>query len=96
MPIDPEAQELRRRAVDLRRLAARIDAVRLQEVEAWAGPDTWRSAGAEQCRALLAGDGQRLVHAADELRERAWRLDRQADALDALALAASVLPNPLG
>lgn len=86
MPIDPAAQELRRRAVELRRLAVRIDAVRLDEVEAWAGPDTWRSPGADECRAMLARDRQRLVHAADDLRDRAWRVDRQADALDALAL----------
>ena len=87
MPFDPESQELRRRAAHLRQVASAIDAVRLDEVAAWAGADTWRSPGAERCRAMLDQDRHRLVHAADELRERAWHLDREADVRDALAAA---------
>ena len=84
---DTTADEYRRRAAHLRRLAARLDAVPLADVESWAGPDTWRSAGADHCRQQLAIDRQRLAHAADELRERAWMFDRQADAVDAAAAA---------
>ena len=54
MASDPQADEYRRRAADLRRLAARLDDVPLADVESWAGPDTWRSAGADDCRPLLA------------------------------------------
>ncbi len=82
MPIDPQAQALRRRAGELRRLAVRLDAVALGEVLAWAGPDTWRSPAADECRAMLSRDRQRIAQAADELRDRAWRLDRQAEALE--------------
>jgi hypothetical protein len=85
VPVDPEAQALRDRADHLRHVAAAIDAVRLDEVTAWAGPDTWRSHGAERCRAMLEQDHHRLVHAADELRDRAWRLEREADERDAIA-----------
>ena len=85
MPIDPPAQELRRRALELRRLAVRLDGVTLHAVTAWAGPDTWRSPAADECRAMLSRDRQRIAHAVDELRDRAWRLDQQADALEALA-----------
>jgi hypothetical protein len=85
VPVDPEAQALRERAVHLRHLAATIDAVRLDQVSSWAGPDTWRSHGAERCRSILEHDHHRLVHAADELRDRAWRLDREADGREAIA-----------
>jgi hypothetical protein len=84
---DTTADEYRRRAADLRRLAARLDAVPLADVESWAGPDTWRSAGADHCRQQLAIDRQRIAHAVDELRERAWMFERQADAVDAAAAA---------
>lgn len=83
--MDPEAEELRRRAIELRRVAAQVDAVGLDEVIHWAGPDTWRGPGADACRAALERDRQRLLHAADELRSEAWRLDRQADTAEALA-----------
>ena len=83
--MDPASEELRRRAVELRRVAAQIEAVGIDELIGWAGPDTWRSPAAEACRATLERDRQRLLHSADELRDAAWRLERQADTADALA-----------
>lgn len=83
--MDPEAEALRQRAIELRRAAAQVEAVGLDEVIHWAGPETWRSPGADACLAMLERDRQRLGQAADELRDRAWRLDRQADAAEALA-----------
>ena len=43
-----------------------LDDVPLADVESWAGPDTWRSAGADHCRQQLAMDRQRIAHAADD------------------------------
>lgn len=83
--MDAEAEELRRRAFELRRVAAQVDAVRLDELIHWAGPDTWRSPGADACLVMLERGRQRLHLAADELRSEAWRLDRQADTAEALA-----------
>ncbi len=83
--MDPGAEELRQRAVELRRVAADVSDTGIDELIRWAGPDTWRSPGAEACRATLECDRQRLLNAADELRDGAWRLERQADAADALA-----------
>lgn len=85
MSTDPLADEYRRRARDLRRVAVRLDAVDLAGLEAWAGPDTWVSPAAGDCRGALARDRQRLDHAVDELGERARRLEREADGLDAAA-----------
>jgi hypothetical protein len=82
---DPQAEEYKRRARDLRRVAAQVDAVDLAGVEAWAGPDTWVSPAADDCRAALARDHQRLGHAVNELGERARRLERDADGLEAAA-----------
>ena len=87
MASDPAADEYRRRAAHLRRLAARLEDVPLADVESWAGPDTWRSAGADHCRQQLAIDRQRIAHAADEVRERAWGFERHSDAVDAAAAA---------
>jgi len=85
VPRDSTADEYRQRAAHLRRLAVRLDDVPLAEVESWAGPDTWRSPGADDCRQQLATDRQRIAHAADDLRQRAWMFERQADAVDAAA-----------
>jgi len=84
---DPQADEYRRRAADLRRLAAQLESVPLAEVESWAGPDTWTSPGADECRSLLARDRQRVDHAVDDLRHEAWTLERRAEAVDAAAAA---------
>ena len=87
MPSDITADEYRRRAAHLRRLAERLDDVPLADVESWAGPDTWRSSGADDCRQQLTTDRQRIAHAADDLRQRAWIFERQADAVDAAVAA---------
>lgn len=85
MSTDPQADEYRRRARDLRRVAAQLDAVDLAGLEAWAGPDTWVSPAADDCRAALSRHRQRLDHSVDELGERARRLEREADGLEAAA-----------
>ena len=87
MASDITADEYRQRAAHLRRLAERLDDVPMADIESWAGPDTWRSAGADDCRQQLATDRQRIAHAADDLRHRAWMFERQADAVDAAAAA---------
>ncbi len=88
MPSDPHADELRRRAGELQRLASRLGAVPLADLDGWAGPDTWSSPGAEECRAMSGRDRQRVAHAVEELLERASGLVRQADTIDAVAAAA--------
>jgi hypothetical protein len=87
VPSDITAEEYRQRATHLRRLAGQLDDVPLADVESWAGPETWRSAGADDCRQQLATDRQRIAHAADDLRQRAWIFERRAEAIDAAAAA---------
>jgi hypothetical protein len=94
MPVDPSAAELRRRAAALRRLATYLDETPLDALVLWAGPDTWVSPRAEQLRAELQTDRLRLRQAADEQRQHAHWLLRQADTADAAAAlrAATVVP----
>jgi hypothetical protein len=90
MPVEPNAAELRRRVVELRRLAEHIAATPLREVVERAGPDTWISPRAEELRAELATDRRRLDDAVDDLRRHARHLERQAEALDAAASVVGV------
>lgn len=83
--MDPEAQRLRWRCDELRRLAERIERTPLLALDQHAGRDTWRSPAADECRAELATDQARLLLAADDLRWTAWQFERRADELDALA-----------
>lgn len=93
MPANPQADEYRRRAVEVRAVARRLGAVSLGDVSSWAGADTWMGPGPDACRLIVDGDRQRLERAVDDLVERAWRLDRQAEAIEAAAaLAALVTP----
>ena len=87
MPSDPKAAEHRRRADDLRRLAAHLEATPLPEMLRLAGPDTWVSPRADELRQQLGLDRTRLRAAVDELRHQARWLDQQADGLDAMAAA---------
>jgi hypothetical protein len=91
MPVEPSAAtELRRRAGDLRRLAAHLDTTPLREVIGRAGPDTWTSPRAEQLRAQLDLDRRRLTAATDDLRRHARYLERQAEAIEAAAVVTAV------
>lgn len=49
--------------------------------------ETWRGPRPDLCRATLARNQHQLHAAADDLREHAWRLDQQAEELEALARA---------
>ena len=88
MPIDQQAAEYRRRAVELRRLADRLDDSPVLTLHQWAGPETWTSPRVEECRAQLAVDQAQIRNAADDLRTEAWRLERRAEDLERRAAAA--------
>lgn len=51
------------------------------------GLDTWRGLRPELCRSTLARNQHQLHAAAEDLREHAWRVDRQAEELEAIARA---------
>lgn len=88
--MDPEAQRLRWRCDDLRRLADRIERTPLLALDQHAGPDTWRSPAADESRTELSADQARLLLAADDLRWTAWQFERRADELDAVARLATI------
>jgi hypothetical protein len=79
------ANDLRRRARHLRRLADAIEASPVMRLDRHGDVDTWRGPRPDLCRATLARNQHQLHAAADDLREHAWRLDQQAEELDALA-----------
>ena len=87
MSADPTAAQYRRRALEMRRLAAELAESPVLRLHNDAGTETWASPGADACRTMLADDQARLLHAAAELREHAWWYEQQADALDAIAAA---------
>jgi len=81
------ANDLRRRARHLRRLADAIETSPVMRLDRHGDVDTWRGPRPDLCRATLARNQHQLHAAADDLREHAWRLDQQAEELDALARA---------
>jgi hypothetical protein len=85
MPTDPTAAEHRRRADELRRYAAHLEATPLDDMLRWAGPDTWISSRADELLGELCTDRRRLAAAVDDLRRHAHWLDAQASALDEAA-----------
>jgi hypothetical protein len=89
MPTDPTAAEHRRRADELRRYAAHLEATPIDEMLRWAGPDTWISPRAEELVAELHADRRRLAAAVDDLRRHAHWLDAQATVLDEAARLAT-------
>jgi len=87
MPNDQDAAELRRRAGELRRLAAHLDATPLPALIDQAGPDTWVSPRADQLRAELGVDRRRLAEAVDDLLAHARHLERRAEVAEVAAAA---------
>ena len=90
MPTDPHADEYRRRAAALRRMAAQLDDTPLLTLHRWAGDDTWTSPRVAACRDQLAGDQAGIRTAADDLRGHAWRFERRAETLEAAAALAAL------
>jgi hypothetical protein len=82
MPTDLTAADLHRRADELRRFAAHLDATPLEEMLHWAGADTWTSPRADELRVDLGVHRGRLRAASDDLRLAAHSLDARADAVD--------------
>jgi hypothetical protein len=91
MPSDPTAADYRRRAHELRRYAAHLEATPLDEMLRLSGPDTWVSPHAEELGAELRHDRARLAGAVDDLRRAAHWLEAQAAALDEHARRAAAL-----
>jgi hypothetical protein len=81
------ADDLRRRARHLRRLADAIETSPVMRLDRHGDVDTWRGPRPDLCRATLARNQHQLHAAADDLREHAWRMDQQAEELDALTRA---------
>lgn len=69
---------MRARAQLLRTLAVELERTPALALERFAGADTWHSPRADACRDQLISDQTRLLHAADELRWTALRLERCA------------------
>ena len=79
---------LRHRAAALRSLASAIEATPAMSLEHFAGDDTWRGPRPLLCRNILIANLAQLHASVDDLRSRAWALERQARELDAVAIAA--------
>ena|GEM_PF-698838 len=79
------ADQLRRRAAELRALATTIEAGPVMRLEQLAGDDTWRGLRPTLCRTLLATNVHQLHQAADDLRWQAWLFEQRADELDVIA-----------
>lgn len=83
------AAQLRRRAHHLRALATAIESTPAMSLDVHAQDDAWCGQRPLLCRALLARSQHQLHAAADDLRSQAYRLDREADDLEAMAGLAS-------
>lgn len=79
------ADQLRRRAGELRTLATTIEGGPVMRLEQLAGDSTWRGVRPTLCRTLLTTNVQQLHRAADDLRWQAWLFDQRADELDVIA-----------
>ena len=91
MPTDPTAAELRRRADELRRYSAHLEATPVDDMLRWAGPDTWISPRADELVGELRADRGRLTAAVDDLRRHAHWLDAQATDLEQAARLAAAI-----
>lgn len=90
-----EAEHLRARMVELRKLAEDIERTPLLSLDRHAGPETWSSPAADDCRAELARDQVELHRAAEDLRWRAYQLDREAEQLDVLEVLEALRMAPM-
>jgi len=79
------AHQLRQRARHLRQLADAIEAAPVMHLDQHGGVDTWRGHRPDLCRATLASNQQQLHAAADDLRWQAYRMEQQAEELEAAA-----------
>lgn len=87
MSATDRVNELRRRARHLRRLAEAIETSPVMRLDRHGDVDTWRGPRSDLCRATLARNQHQLHAAADDLREHAWRLDQEAEEVEAFARA---------
>jgi hypothetical protein len=90
-----ESAALRRRAHNLRGLAAQILQSPVMNLLPLADLQTWNSPRAEACRARLATQIASARRAADELQMIAQRLDQQALEIEQAAIAAAAALNPM-
>jgi cell division inhibitor SulA len=79
------AEQLRRRAAELRALAEAIETSPVMHLEHLAGDDTWRGGRPTLCRTLLATNLHQLHQAADDLRWQAWLFEQRAVELEVIA-----------
>lgn len=86
-----QAALYRRRAAHLRTLAYQMQHTPSMNLQTHATADTWHGPCAQECNQSLA-TAQRAVHLAiDDLGNRSWRFDRDADELEAAAIRADHL-----
>jgi hypothetical protein len=87
MASTPTAAHLRLVAVSMRRLATRIDDVRVGAARSLAGADTWLGPAAHECHDALWHHERMLTWHAERLMASARELEREADRLDLLSAA---------
>ncbi len=96
MSTDANSSQLRSRARGLRDLASTIERTPAMSLDQTAGDDTWRGQRPLLCHNVLVANLAQLHGAIDDLRWRAWQLERQANELDAVASAAAALAPAAG
>jgi hypothetical protein len=95
-PTNANAIGLHHRAATLRALATAIERTPATTLEHAAGDDTWRGERPLLCRNVLIANLAQIHAAADDLRLHAWQLEREARAMDAIALNAPDLDSQAG
>jgi hypothetical protein len=78
MPTNDDPDQLRARARSLRVLADQIEATPAMSLDRYTGEDTWVNPKADLCRTILRVNHAQVLHAVDELRWLAHRLDLHA------------------
>ncbi len=89
-----QAAHLRRRAAHLRTIAHQLTHSPSMFLQSHSTVDTWQGPRAQECNDELAAAQRAANLAIDDLGDRAWRLERTADDVEAAALRAEA-PNPL-
>jgi hypothetical protein len=90
MSTDATSSRLRTRARALRDLASTIERTPAMSLDQAAGDDTWRGQRPLLCHNVLVANLAQLHGAVDDLRWRAWQLERQANEHDAATAAAAL------